>query len=104
MSLFPLDTLPALRDGALLEAQEEWDKAIAHYRKAVEMMPQAYRAHNNLGAALQRQGKMEEAISHFREVLKVHPDNVEVLNNLGATLASQGEEEEAIRHCVEHYS
>ncbi|MBN2475881.1 MAG: sulfatase-like hydrolase/transferase, partial [Pirellulales bacterium] len=52
--------------GVSLSRTGELPKAIAHYRKALEITPDDTQAHINLGVALGRRGQVDEAITHFR--------------------------------------
>ena len=72
------------------------DKAIEHYKKALQVSSKYPQTRNNLGAALAKQGKFDEAIEQYREALQLNPAYVEVLSNLGLALKNQGKNQEAI--------
>ncbi len=59
-----------------------YDEAIDMYRKAIKIMPDDEKAHNNLGTLLAQQGGLDEAIEHFSEALRIKPDFVEAHGNL----------------------
>jgi tetratricopeptide (TPR) repeat protein len=56
----------------------DYDKAIASFRKAVELRPASFDYHNNLGLALHQAGRVEEAIAVFQRSLKINPDQPQV--------------------------
>ena len=87
--------------GNALAEQENLEKAIGHYSKALRIYPDCAMAHNNLGNALREKGEVNEAISHYTKALRIDSKYAEAHNNLGSALADQGRFEEAIRHCSE---
>ena len=66
-----------------LTEEGQYDKAIAEWKKALEMSPDDAEAHNNLGVALAGTGKFDEAIAHYQKALVVHTDSADVHNNIG---------------------
>ena len=87
--------------GVTLARLGEDEKAIFHYRKALEINPRYSDAHCNLASLLARQGKDQEAISHLLEAIRVRPDKPEAHNDLGVILAKGGKIQEAIAHFSE---
>jgi len=81
--------------GAAL-SQNDVDKAIVLYQKALEIKPDYASARYNLGNALITKGQTNEAIIQYRMGLEVEPDDAKAHNNLGMALASQGKVDEAI--------
>ena len=65
-------------------------EAIAEYREAVRLKPDAAEAHNSLGAVLYNVGEAEAAIQEYRRALRLNPDLAEAHNNLGVALLSTG--------------
>src|SRR5208283_728347 len=65
-----------------MASRGQFDDAIAHYRKALEIEPDHVAAHNNLGLALAGRGQVDEAIAHYQKALEVNPDYAEAHNNL----------------------
>lgn len=77
-------SLPAYRTSELV---------FAH---ALEVQPDNFLAHNNLGNALEARGAMEEAHFHYEEAVRLNPTWPTALNNLGNARARQGRLPEAI--------
>jgi protein O-mannosyl-transferase len=84
--------------GIALNDQGDADRAIAHYREAVELRPSYAEAHYNLGRLLVQKGHLDEAIVHYKKALEINPADAEAHNNLGATLFANGHVDEAIAH------
>ena len=84
--------------GVDLASRGQIDKAIAHYRTALEINPNYADAHDNLGHALAGRGELDEAIAEYRTALKLKPDFAEVRVNLGIALIGRGELDEATVH------
>ncbi len=66
---------------SLIEGKLE--KAIAEFRKAVELKPDFAEAHNNLGQAYLRKRLYPEALASFRRALEIRPDLPQAQTNLG---------------------
>ena len=66
-------------------------------RRAVELDPNQFRAHNNLGLALAKQGKADEALTHYHVALRLNPEMAEAHLNLGNLIRRQ-QPEAAIEH------
>jgi tetratricopeptide (TPR) repeat protein len=81
-----------------LRSQGEVDKALAHYRRALELDPDRVDALYNLANAYKSQGRLDEAISLYSRVLQIKPEDIEARNNLGIVLLSRGNLPEAIEH------
>ena len=66
------------------------------YKKIVEIEPNNYKAHNNLGNALKEIGKFKEAATSYRQAVKIKPDYTKAHFNLGNILNDFGKFKEAI--------
>ncbi len=76
--------------------QRRYETAALEWGKALRLVPEEPRVHNNLGVTLVHTGKLDEAIAHYREALVLNPKYAEACNNLGEALAGKGAVEEAI--------
>ena len=56
----------AMNDGHSAAWDQEWDKACAAYRRALEEFPDHPKALNSLGLALYQLGNIEEALHIYR--------------------------------------
>ena len=76
--------------GVTLEKQENYEKAISAYEKALNFPDDKTttpttphtQAHNNLGLLLQFQGELEDAIINFKRATQIDPDYAFARNNL----------------------
>jgi tetratricopeptide (TPR) repeat protein len=82
------------------ESQENWDKAIAQYRKILEEEPKAPGIHYRLGRILLSKSPAEagNAKIEFGEELKVDPENASAEFMLGEIARQAGEWDVAIGH------
>lgn len=71
-------------------AQDETDKSIEYFTKALELKPDFYEAHYNLAQILMSLNKNDEALKSLEEIAKLKPDNSENLYNLGKTYYKKG--------------
>jgi DNA-directed RNA polymerase subunit alpha len=79
----------------LQEAQGEYDKAIANYKKALELAPTHQRALFHLAYRYDLSGYEEEAIEHYKQVIAGAPVYVSALLNLAVLYEDRGEFEKA---------
>ena len=84
--------------GLALADRGQFDEAITHYRKALEIDPNYVLAHYSFGPALASRGQFDEAIAHYRKALEIEPDYALGHYNLGNALAGRGQFGEAISH------
>ncbi|MFZ4287626.1 tetratricopeptide repeat protein [Variovorax sp. HJSM1_2] len=76
-------------DGEQLKAAE------AHFRHAIQLIPEFAEAHSRLGILLQRQGGLAAAEGHFREALALQKESPTAHYNLGQNLSLQSSFREA---------
>src|SRR5215510_8566738 len=67
--------LKAMNDGHSAAWDQEWDKAIAAYRRALQESPDHPKALNSLGLALYQVGKIEEALQIYVNVARISKDD-----------------------------
>lgn len=60
--------------GSAHEVAQEYDKAAAFYRRALEERPNASWIYRNLASSLSGAGRVEEAKQAFAEVMRSYPD------------------------------
>jgi len=60
--------------GSAREIARNYDKAAAHYRRALEERPNAVWIYRNLASSLSGAGRMEEARQAYAEMLRFYPD------------------------------
>jgi tetratricopeptide (TPR) repeat protein len=70
-----------------LQMQGKLDEAAQVNRQVLDLKPDYYDAHNNLGMIYNRQGLKQEAIQEFRLSLAINPDQVIVHSKIGRILA-----------------
>jgi tetratricopeptide (TPR) repeat protein len=66
--------------------QDDWEQAIAHFRRALDLEPEADRIHYPLAMALQRLGRTEEAREHLELAGDVDP---RIPDPLAASLSAE---------------
>ena len=73
-----------------LYGQDEVEKSIDYFIKALELKPDFYEAHYNLAQILMSLNKNDEAIKSLEEIAKIKPNDSENLYNLGKTYYKKG--------------
>jgi tetratricopeptide (TPR) repeat protein len=68
--------------GMAFMEQENFDRAIVHYNKALEINPGFANVYYNLGYVFFKQGKLEEAIACYKKAIELRPDYRDALHNL----------------------
>ncbi len=79
-------------------AQGDFEGAVRHYGRAVEINPRYDEGFNNLGNALLRVGRIDDAVRQYEHALSLNPTFAEAHNGLGSVLAQRGKVWEAIEH------
>ncbi|MEG4283591.1 TIGR04372 family glycosyltransferase [Microcoleus sp. A006_D1] len=72
------------------------EEAIASYRQAIELNPNFYLSHHNLGETLAKLGRWEEAVTSYDRAIQLNPNSVWSYYNLGESLAKLCRWEDAI--------
>jgi tetratricopeptide (TPR) repeat protein len=65
----------AMNEGHSAAWDQEWDKAVHSYRRALQEFPDHPKALNNLGLALFQVGQFEEALQTYQYVTKLTPED-----------------------------
>jgi len=87
--------------GAAYSRLQEWDRASAEYRLAIELMPGRRDSQRSLANTLFRGGHLAEAAREIEWLLVAEPDEPEIHNLFAAVLADQNRPEQAIAHYAE---
>ncbi|PWU10973.1 MAG: hypothetical protein C5B50_24160 [Verrucomicrobia bacterium] len=82
----------------LLYRKGELDKAIGHYRTALQLKPDFADAHINLAEALTRKGLSDEVVKEYQAALAVKPDAFEAHQVLASLLFKRQQPREAVAH------
>lgn len=73
-----------------LYKQDEIDKSIENFTKALEIKPDFYEAHYNLAQILMSLNKNDEALKSLEAIQKIKPNDSENLYNLGKIYYKKG--------------
>ena len=84
--------------GQIFRDKGQFEQAVGHYQKALEIQPADAIAHNNLGEVLVRAGHMDKAMFHFQTALQLKPDYASPHNNVGNILFQMGRTGAALAH------
>lgn len=80
---------------SLLQAGH-WQSNPALWTQVLEVNPNSWIAHRELGAALERQGKAEAAAAHYRQAVQAKPDDAQAHQKLARHYAQRQQWPEAI--------
>jgi type IV pilus assembly protein PilF len=79
---FPKPAVREFEKGLSADAEGKRDDAIRHYRKAVEIAPEFYLAHNNLGSDYQGKSDFPNARKEFERVVQLNQSDAAAYFNL----------------------
>jgi len=85
-----------MNEGHSAAWDQEWSKAAAAYRKALQEMPDQPKALNSLGLALFQQGDFDEALQIYKRVAQITPNDPIPMEKLAQLLERTGRLKEAI--------
>jgi serine/threonine protein kinase/Tfp pilus assembly protein PilF len=83
--------------GTALAALKDYDGAVKHFKKCLELDAQYVHAHNNLGSAVYDQRDYDAAITHYEAAIRLQPQFAPAHSNLGVALYARRKVAEAIR-------
>ena len=86
----------SMNEGHSAAWDQEWGKAAAAYRKALQEMPDHPKALNSLGLALFQQANFEEALQIYQRVAQITPTDPVPMEKLAQLLERTGHLKEAI--------
>src|SRR5260370_17089766 len=78
-----------------LEKNNQLDEALGAYRRAIEVEPQDYRNHQQLGNFYNKLANYTEAAKHFRKAVELVPDDPDPHFALGTVCINLGQFAEA---------
>jgi tetratricopeptide (TPR) repeat protein len=81
----------ALNDGHSAAWDQDWTKAAACYRRALQEAPDEPKALNSLGLALYQLGDFEEALQTYKQVARLAPDDPLALEKVAQISERLGE-------------
>lgn len=85
--------------GISFERTQQWEKAEADFRKALELRPEQPQVMNYLGYSfLEMQTNYEEALDLIERAVSLRPDSGYIIDSLGWGLYRLGRYEEAVGH------
>ncbi len=96
-ALFIVATLVAVS----FNQTSHWRNSTTFWRYAIDIAPDNYIAHNNLGNVLLKEGKLDEAITHFQEALRIKANDIKAHYNLGNCYLLKNEMYRAIQQYQE---
>ena len=76
--------------------KKDFEKAIFHYQRAIEISDIYPQTHNNLGNAYKEVGQIEKAIEEFEKAIEMDPYFFFAYNNLASLYVEQKEYDKAI--------
>ncbi len=83
--------------GTLLKDFDQFDEALAQWKKMVELVPHSADACLGLANTLDAMGRSGEAIVWFRRALLLRPGSIEIRNGLALALSGAGDADGAIQ-------
>ena len=86
----------SMNEGHSAAWDQEWSRAAAAYRKALQEMPDHPKALNSLGLALFQQGNFDEALQIYKRVAQITSDDPVPMEKLAQLLERTGHLKEAI--------
>ena len=82
--------------GAIFAGQDQLDKAIENYKKAIEINPNYAQAYNNLGIALHKLFRMDKAIESYQKAISINSNFAEPQSNLGNAMLEINKPKESL--------
>jgi protein O-GlcNAc transferase len=85
-----------IEEGSASERNGQTEAAMASYRRALELNPDDFVAHNCVGNLLCNLGRAHDAMGHFRAAIRINPDIAALHYNLGNSLKDLGQRDDAV--------
>ncbi len=87
----------AMNMGHSMAWDQQWDKAAAAYRDALEEFPESPKALSSLGLAMFELNRYDESLQAYQKAAQVSPNDPVPLENVGQLLGRLGNKREAIQ-------
>ena len=100
---FPRKAVKEFEKGIEADRDNKKDDAMAHYRKAIEIAPDFYPAHNNLGSDELSQSHLDAAKTEFARVVQLNQSDASAYFNLANVSLLLGQFSEAINFLDEGF-
>ena len=81
--------------GQQLSREGKLEKAIAAYRKAIDMKPTFSECHFHLGTTLAKKHRWAQAVTYYKKTIELNPDFTSAYCELGDALTAQGKIDQA---------
>jgi tetratricopeptide (TPR) repeat protein len=98
---FPKKAVKEFEKGLEADRDGKKDDAIRHYQKAIEIAPNFYQAHNNLGSDELSESNLQAARGEFEQVVKLNQSDAAAYFNLGNVCMLLGQLPDAQRFLEE---
>lgn len=95
---YPNDSTLHNLNGALLKASNKINSSIKSFLEAINIKPDYYEAHFNLGVTYHEVHNYHEAIKCYETALSIQPNYPIAHNNLGLIFFKNGQVDKAIQH------
>jgi superkiller protein 3 len=93
---YPKKAVSYFEKGSESLKKKKNDEAVKYLRNAVELAPNFYQAHNELGVAYRESGRLDDAEREFLAAHQLNAMGIEPLLNLTALYLQQNEPERAV--------
>lgn len=74
----------------------DWRDDVTFYNLTLELAPDSFEMHNNLGAVYYNQGNFQAAERQWVQAQRISPTDVSLLDNLGLVYTNEGRYDEAV--------
>lgn len=88
---FPKPAVKEFKKGVNADSANKRDEALRHYQKAVQIAPDFYAAHNNMGSDYMAKGDLTSARKEFEQVVKLNQSDATGFFNLSNVCILMGD-------------
>jgi tetratricopeptide (TPR) repeat protein len=82
--------------GIIYARRKEYESAIEHFTRSIELDPRAIEPYYNLGIAYGNLRRWAEAVEAYKQVIRLNPDDADAHKNLGVAYGKLGRYAEEI--------